>query len=140
MQFVLWAAIFCVFNLAVMAVFVAELRKEVSNPGGTGRLFAAQIFPVAPPHSLPTPSRYQPLNLAYTAWVSLDLADGVLPNPRSLNQHLFKINQANTHYFLGTGAECPLDSDFGLVGFISTSCTPVDSSLVAPCSVYSLSE
>lgn len=41
-QFVFWAAIYCIYNLTVMAIFVAESRKKVSSLSVKGRLFAAQ--------------------------------------------------------------------------------------------------
>ena len=41
-QFVFWAAIYCTYNLTVMAIFVAESKKKVSSLSVQGRLFAAQ--------------------------------------------------------------------------------------------------
>ena len=42
-QFVFWAAIYCIFNLAVMGCFAAESRKKVSVLSFMSYLFAAHI-------------------------------------------------------------------------------------------------
>lgn len=78
-QFVFWAAFYWVYNLTVMAIFVDELRKEVSVLSSLARLFATQL------RHTPKPSfqDLRTLNLAYVAWFffghNSDPWDAVVP-------------------------------------------------------------